>query len=92
MGVELNEVKEYLRIDSSDEDDLIEMMISYAEDLCMDVVRIHDKEEFYQNAVSKIAVFYAVAYLNEHREDADFKKLTLTLRAMLFGIREGCYF
>ena len=29
----------------------------------------------------------AVAYLYEHREDADHKALTIGLRALLFGIR-----
>lgn len=29
----------------------------------------------------------AVAYLHEHREDADHKALTIGLRALLFGIR-----
>ena len=38
--------------------------------------------------MSKIAVMYAVAYLYEHREDADHRALTVGLRALLFGIRE----
>lgn len=32
---------------------------------------------------------YALGYLFEHREDADHHDLTLTLRSLLFGIREG---
>ena len=35
----------------------------------------------------KIAVMYAVAYLYEHREDADHHALALGLRNLLFGIR-----
>ena len=35
----------------------------------------------------KTAVFYAVAYLYEHREEADHKGLVLTLRALLSGLR-----
>ena len=38
--------------------------------------------------VVKIAVMYAVAYLYEHREDADHHDLTLSLRSLLFGIRK----
>jgi hypothetical protein len=34
------------------------------------------------------AELYTVAYLYEHREEADHKGLVLTLRALLFGIRE----
>ena len=38
-----------------------------------------------QNA--KAAVLYTVAYLYEHREEADHRGLMLTLRALLFGVR-----
>ena len=37
----------------------------------------------------KVAILYALGYLFEHREDADHHDLTLTLRSLLFGIREG---
>ena len=37
----------------------------------------------------RVAVLYAVAYLYEHREKADHHDLTLTLRSLLFAIREG---
>ena len=40
-------------------------------------------------AVMKVAVLYAVGYLFEHREKADFTDLTLTLRSLLFAMREG---
>lgn len=35
------------------------------------------------------AVLYALAYLFEHREEADHHELTLTLRSLLFSLREG---
>lgn len=90
--VTLEEMKNYLRIDFSEEDALVEQLISSAESLCMDVARIADTEQFYEQPVAKIAVMYVVAYLYEHREDADHHNLTLTLRAILFGIREGEFF
>ena len=37
----------------------------------------------------RVAILYAVAYLYEHREKADHHDLTLTLRSLLFAIREG---
>ena len=37
----------------------------------------------------KVAILFALGYLFEHREDADHHDLTLTLRSLLFGIREG---
>ena len=37
----------------------------------------------------RIAILYTVGYLFEHREEADHHDLTLTLRNLLFAIREG---
>ena len=36
----------------------------------------------------KVASLYAVAYLYEHREETDHKELMLSLRNLLFGVRE----
>lgn len=37
----------------------------------------------------RIAVLYALAYLYEHREEANHHALTLTLRSLLFSLWEG---
>lgn len=92
MIVTTEEMKGYLRVDFTEDDALITQLISSAESLCMDVARITDAEQFREKPVAKIAVMYAVAYLYEHREEADHHELALTLRAMLFGIREGGFF
>ena len=39
--------------------------------------------------VMRVAILYALGYLFEHREEADHHALTLTLRSLLFSIREG---
>ena len=39
----------------------------------------------------RIGILYAVAYLYEHREEADHHELTLTLRSLLFGIRKAAF-
>ena len=39
-------------------------------------------------ASTKMAVLYAIAYLFEHREEADHHALTLSLRSLLFGVRK----
>ena len=39
--------------------------------------------------IMKVAILYSVGYLFEHREKADYTELTLTLRSLLFAIREG---
>lgn len=89
MIITLDEMKNYLRVDYSEDDALIENLISFSQQLCMDIARIEDTEKFEGVPGVKIAVMYAVAYLFEHREQADHHELTLTLRSLLFGIREG---
>ena len=79
--VTLQEVKQYLRIDFEDDDTLLLSLISTAKQLVMDVGRMED--------VVRTAMLYTVSYLYENRNTADFSKLTLTLRAMLFAQREG---
>ena len=86
----LDEVKKYLRVDSSDEDTLITSLISTADSLVRDVSRMESDSEISEASkpVMMAAELYTVAYLYEHREEADHHDLMLTLRALLFGIRE----
>ena len=85
--VTLQEVKQYLRIDFEDDDTLLLSLISTAKQLVMDVGRM-DEERFSENEdVVRTAMLYTVSYLYENRNTADFSKLTLTLRAMLFAQR-----
>ena len=86
----LDEVKKYLRVDFSDEDTLITSLISTADSLVRDVSRMNSDSEISEASkpVMMAAELYTVAYLYEHREEADHHDLTLTLRALLFGIRE----
>ena len=87
--VTLQEVKQYLRIDFEDDDTLLLSLISTAKQLVMDVGRM-DEERFSEiEDVVRTAMLYTVSYLYENRNTADFSKLTLTLRAMLFAQREG---
>ncbi len=88
MVVTLEEMKNYLRVDYEDDDALLTGLIGAAQNLCMDVARTEDKTVFAAEENARIAVMYAVAYLYEHREEADHTALTLTLRALLFGIRK----
>lgn len=87
--VTLQEVKQYLRVDFEDDDPLLLSLISTAKQMVMDVGRM-DEERFSENEdVVRTAMLYTVSYLYENRNTADFSKLTLTLRAMLFAQREG---
>ena len=50
----------------------------------------YTREEITQlRELLKIAILYALGYLYEHREEADHHGLMLTLRNLLFAIREG---
>ena len=104
--VTLDEAKNYLRVDYTDEDALISTLISSATELCVDVARLGIKQwddvvnensesEYYTleeilhiRSLMRVAIMYSLAYLYEHREEADHKALTLTLRSILFSIRE----
>ena len=92
MLLELDEVKGYLRVDTNEEDGLITGLSRSAEKLCMDVARIDDPDEFASlGETAKTAALFAVAYLYEHREEADHHALTLTLRSLLFGVRKEAF-
>ena len=71
-----------------DDDTLLRNIMESAQLLCMDVARITDEEAFEEEPCARIAVMYAVAYLYEHREEADHHALTLSLRSLLFGCRQ----
>ena len=74
-------------VNLDDDDALIENFITTGQNLCADIARL-SLDELGAIPSSKIAVMYAVAYLYEHRENANYKELTLSLRSLLFGIRK----
>ena len=90
MLVALEEMKKYLRVDFDDDDAVIEELLKSAEILCADIARLA-VDEFSQKPAAKIAVMYAVAYLYEHREDADHHQLTISLRSLLEGVRRSVF-
>ena len=88
MIVTVNEMKNYLRVDSAEDDKLLENIIAAAVKQCMDIVRSDSEEEFSKLTNARISVMFAAAYLYEHREEANHNAMNLTLRALLFGDRE----
>ena len=67
--------------------DIVRKLLRSAEQLCMDVARLNADEFKACGAIAKTAVLYTVGYLYEHRDDANHKALTMTLRSLLMGIR-----
>ena len=87
--VSLDEARSYLRLDTEDDDALINKLLKTAVQLCTDIARCETKEEFGESDLSRTAVLYALGYLYEHREEADHHSLVMTLRYLLSPLREG---
>lgn len=102
--ITLEEAKNYLRVDTDADDALIGSLLLSAGRLCADVARLTEAEWFRVNgepheedsaeivslrASLRVAIYFTLAYLYEHREEADHHALTLTLRSLLFSVREG---
>ena len=91
MIVTLAEAKEYLRIDTDDENALIENLLTAAQNLCCDVSRLEVEELEAAGDVAKVAVLFTLGYFFEHREEANYSELVLRLRSILFGIRRQAF-
>ena len=91
MQVTLDTAKSYLRVDSSDDDALISGLIVSAETLVREVTRLNDEELLPYKEIVEIADLFTIAYLYEHREEADHKNLTETVKYLLFPIRKEVF-
>lgn len=107
--ISTEDAKAYLRVDSTDEDATVGILLASAIRLCVDIARLSDEkwdvinsdaassEDYTETELSairetmKVAILYTCAYLFEHREEADHHALTMTLRSLLFAIREGAF-
>ena len=84
--VTLEEVKVYLKVEHANEDVLIEQLLETSQQLCEDILRQSTYSE-----VIKTAILYGVAYLYEHREDANHKELKETLYHLLLAERKDVF-
>ncbi|MDE7121130.1 MAG: head-tail connector protein [Oscillospiraceae bacterium] len=87
--ISLAEAKNYLRVDHCEDDKLIQELLLTAKKLCMDVGRMDEAELEANEDTTRTAMLFTVSYLYENRNTADFHRLTLTLRSLLFAQREG---
>lgn len=86
--ITLMEVKNYLRVDHSEDDNLLLSLMDTAKRLVMDVGRMNEQEFAVYEETTGQAMLYTISYLYENRNTADYHKLTLTLRSLLFAQRE----
>ena len=86
--VTLGEMKQYLRVDYDEEDQLISGLIESSVKTCMEIIRTEDAGVLASANNAKIAVMYMAAYLYEHREEADHNGMMLTIRSLLSGSRK----
>ena len=91
MQVTLESAKNYLRVDSSDDDALISGLITTADTLVRETSRMSDEELAPFEKIVEIAELFTIAYLYEHREEADHKNLTETVKYLLFPIRKEVF-
>ena len=91
MQVTLESAKNYLRVDTSDDDALITGLITTAETLVRDTSSMSDEELAPFANIVEIAELFTIAYLYEHREEADHKNLTETVKYLLFPIRKEVF-
>lgn len=91
MFTTLEEAKGYLRVDSADEDDFILRLLETADRMIRDVTRRTKTGLKKQEALVRTAELYVIAYLYEHREEADYKNMTETLKYLLFSIRREVF-
>lgn len=83
------EARLYLKLDTEEDDAVLDVLLPASEQLCLDILRQEKAEEV--DGTVKIAVLYALGYLYEHREEADHKELVQTLSYLLSGQRREVF-
>jgi len=91
MAIALEMAKQYLRVDTSEDDELISKMIESAEKTCIDILRLEGEDELSDPSNFDIAVLYALAYMYEHREEADYRILNNSLKNLLGADRNEVF-
>ena len=89
MLVTKEEARLYLKLDTEEDDAVLDVLLPASEQLCLDILRQEKAEEV--DGTVKIAVLYALGYLYEHREEADHKELVQTLSYLLSGQRREVF-
>jgi hypothetical protein len=89
LTVTLENTKEWLKIESDDEDTLIQSFITAAEDIVEGILRFPLSE--YGGDIPepvKHAIYFTVSRFYEERNELDMKSLVEVLKALLFSQRK----
>ena len=89
--ITLELVKEWLKVDQDDFDELTEELLQSASSICTDVLRLESVDDLEPPPLNKIAILFTMSYLFEHREDADLNQLKTNLRALLEPDRKAAF-
>lgn len=89
--ITLDLVKEWLKLDQDDYDELAAGLLQSATSVCTDVLRLDSPDELQPTPLNKIAILLCMAYFFEHREDADLDGLKKNLRALLESDRKAVF-
>ena len=89
--VTLDECKNYLKVETNDDDTLIESMMNASIKEVKDMLRVDDFKSFKKKEKEEIrvAIFYTLHFLYYGRGNADHNDLMLTLRALLSNLRRA---
>ena len=89
--ITLEQVKEWLKVDQDDYDELTDQLLQSASSICSDVLRLDRVDDLEPTPLNRIAILFTMAYLVEHREDADLDGLKKNLRALLEPERKAAF-
>jgi len=91
--VTLDECKLYLKVDTNDDDALIEILMEASERIVKDTLRVENFADFKKREKQQIktAIFYTLHFLYDERGNANHNDLKLTLRALLSNLRREAF-
>ncbi|WP_317610587.1 head-tail connector protein [Streptococcus canis] len=75
-------------MDVPEDDELINELIDTSEELCKEVLRV---ETLTESPLVNAGIYYALAYLYEHREEANHHDLKEMLYHLLGGLRKEVF-
>lgn len=83
--ITLKEAKNYLKVDTDTDDELIERLLESAKKIVKDVGRLDTVDD--EILKVELSILHTLEYLYDTRGNTDFNKLLLELRSLLDGVR-----